>query len=28
LRRRRRLGDELQQVILLEAQYVSATTCT
>jgi hypothetical protein len=28
LRRRRRLGDELHQVILQEAQYVSATTLT
>jgi hypothetical protein len=28
LRRRRRLEDELQQVILQEAQYVSATTRT
>jgi hypothetical protein len=28
LRRRRRLGDELRQVILQEAQYVSATTLT
>jgi hypothetical protein len=26
LRRRRRLGDELHQVILQEAQYVSMTT--
>jgi hypothetical protein len=28
LRRRRRLGDELHQVILQEAQYVSTTTPT
>jgi hypothetical protein len=28
LRRRRRLGDELHQVILQEAQYVSVTTPT
>jgi hypothetical protein len=26
LRRRRKLGDELRQVILQEAQYVSTTT--
>jgi hypothetical protein len=28
LRRRRRLGDELRQVILQEAQHISATTLT
>jgi hypothetical protein len=28
LRRRRRLGDEVRQVILQEAQYVSTTTLT
>jgi hypothetical protein len=28
LRRRRRLGDELHQVILQEAQHVSMTTLT
>jgi hypothetical protein len=28
LRRRRRLGDELRQVILQEAQHVSMTTLT
>jgi hypothetical protein len=28
LRRRRRLGDELRQVILQEAQHVSTTTLT